>query len=73
MLVSVPQLGRGLQMQHCTVSLPRIDALLDDPETRYFVFVEQKAAPSVSVRGGAYHRGPRRETLQRMHAAANAG
>ena len=36
MMVSVPQL-RGLQVQHCTVSLPRIDALLDDPETRYFV------------------------------------
>ena len=36
MMVSVPQL-RGLQVQHCTVSLPRIDALLDDPDTRYFV------------------------------------
>lgn len=36
MMVSVPHL-RGLQVQHCTVSLPRIDALLDDPDTRYFV------------------------------------
>jgi hypothetical protein len=37
MMVSVPHLGGGLQVQHCTVSLPRIDALLDDPDTRYFV------------------------------------
>ena len=36
MMVSVPQF-RGLQVQHCTVSLPRIEALLDDPDTRYFV------------------------------------
>ena len=44
MMVSVPQL-RGLQVQHCTVSLPRIDALLDDPDTRYFVPVEARAPP----------------------------
>ena len=36
MMLSVPQL-RGLQVQHCSVSLPRIDALLDDPDTRYVV------------------------------------
>ena len=49
MMVSVPQF-RGLQVQHCTVSLPRVDALLDDPDTRYFVAVERREAASVSSR-----------------------
>jgi hypothetical protein len=71
MMVSVPHL-RGLQVQHCTVSLPRIDALLDDPDTRYFVPVKHRAARSVLLRGGARHRGPRRATIERMQARVPA-
>jgi hypothetical protein len=66
MMVSVPHLGGGLQVQHCMVSLPRIDALLDDPDTRYLVPVEVKAEPSLPLRGGAHRRGPRRATIERM-------
>jgi len=82
MMVSVPHFGGGLQVQHCTVSLPRIDALLEDPDTRYFMAVEQRVAPSVSV-GGPRRRGrvlkpsntwragaPGRPTLGTVHGAA---
>jgi hypothetical protein len=55
MMLSVPFFTATPKLRHVTVSLPRIDALRDDYDTRYCVPFEPKALPIPALRGAAHH------------------
>jgi len=68
MIVAVSHFSGTCRVQRRPISLPRVDALLNDPEARYCVTTEEpkpKVNAPVNLSTGAHHRGPRAETVER--------
>ena len=67
MMLEVLHFSGACRVQRRAISLPRVDALLNDPDTRYSVTTEEHETkpPPVSLRPSARHSRPRHETNER--------